>query len=230
MTRRNRPPNPFKIAILGMLLAIFANAGAQELSLPSRSPDLGTADAATLGTNDDGIGLAAGDGVPAFTSHSVTGEPVHWNELAQEGPLLVVFYRGGWCPYCNVQIRQLTLAYPEFEERGILPVLISADRPDAASLAQNHYEIPFPVLSDPDLAAHVAFGVTLEVDDETVERYKEYGIDLEAWSGRDHHTIAVSSAFLVDVDGVVQWAHTSLDYKTRPSPEQLLDAVGRVDW
>ena len=224
------PPNLSTSAILVVLLAIAANVGAEELSLPSRTPDLGVASAATLGTNDAGIGLAAGDGVPAFVSHSVTGEPVHWNELAEKGPLLVIFYRGGWCPYCNVQIRQLTLAYPEFEARGILPVLISADRPDAASLAQNHYEIPFPVLSDPDLQAHEAFGVTLEVDDVTVERYKEYGIDLEAWSGRDHHTIAVSSAFLVDVDGVVRWAHTSLDYKTRPSPEQLVNAADGVTW
>ena len=63
-----------------------------------------------------------------------------------------------------------------------------------------------------------------------IKAYKEYGIDLEAWSGRDHHTIAVSSAFLVDVEGVVRWAHTSLDYKTRPSPEQLIEAADGIDW
>ena len=81
------------------------------------------------------------------------------------------------------------------------------------------------MISDADLAAHNAFDVTLDVDDETYKLYQSYGIELEAWSGKGHHKIAVSSAFLVDSEGVVQWAHTSKDYKTRPSAKQLLSVI-----
>jgi len=205
----------------------FADEG---LSLPTGEADLGVTAAEVLGTNDEGIGLAPGDKVASFNVHSFDGEAVSWQGLLERAPLLVVFYRGGWCPYCNVQIRQLTLAYPKFEERGILPVLISVDRPDASSLVQNAYEIPFPVLSDPALSAHEAFAVTMEVDAATVERYKEYGIDLPAWSGREDHKIAVPSAFFVDKSGVVRWAHSARDYRVRPSPQQLLDVADRIEW
>jgi len=205
----------------------FADEG---LSLPTSEPDLGVTSSDTLGTNDEDIGLSPGDKVADFSLSSFDGEPVNWNELVKRGPLLVVFYRGGWCPYCNVQIRQLTSAYSKFEERGILPVLISVDKVDASSLVQNTYEIPFPVLSDPDLHAHEAFRVTMEVDEATFNRYKEHGIDLEAWSGREDHKIAVPSAFFVDAKGVILWAHSAMDYRVRPSPQQLLDVADQIGW
>lgn len=210
----------------------LAGAGfaGEELSLPTLEPDLGVTAADALGTNDDGVGLSPGDRVAGFSVRSIDGTPVRWEELLDRSPLLVIFYRGGWCPYCNLQIRQLTQAYPEFEERGILPVLISVDETDAASLVQRSYEIPFPVLSDPDLHALEAFRVTMEVDEKTRERYRDYGIDLGAWSGKDHHKIAVPSAFFVDENGIVRWAHSSRDYRVRPSPQQLLDAADRIDW
>ena len=81
------------------------------------------------------------------------------------------------------------------------------------------------MLSDPDLFAHNAFDVVLDVDKATYKQYKNYGIDLEAWSGKNHHKIAVTAAYIVDKNAVVQWAHTSLDFKTRPSVEQLLSAI-----
>ena len=81
------------------------------------------------------------------------------------------------------------------------------------------------MLSDPELKAHQAFNVALEVDAATRALYKGYGIDLEAWSGKDHHTIAVPSMFLVDSTRTVRWAHADMDYKTRPSALAVLGAV-----
>jgi peroxiredoxin len=214
------------VTSLELTAAGFADEG---LSLPTSEPDLGVTSSDTLGTNDEGIGLSPGDKVASFSLHSFDGEPVSWEELLKRGRLLVVFYRGGWCPYCNLQIRQLTLAYSQFEERGILPVLISVDKVDASSLVQNTYEIPFPVLSDPDLHAHEAFRVTMAVDEATFERYKEFGVDLEAWSGREDHKIAVPSVFFVDENGVILWAHSAKDYRVRPNPQQLLDVADHID-
>lgn len=221
-----------QLIAIGLIVAVvdFGANAAETLKLPEVAPPLGVTSGEKLGTNDDGIGLVPGAKVQNFVVSSHEGKPVEWDSLVKQGPLLVVFYRGGWCPYCNVQIRQLTLNYPEFKKRGVLPVLISVDETDGATLAQKTYEIPFPVLSDPNLKAHTAFNVIMEVDADTAKRYKDNGLDLEAWSGRDHHKIAISSAFLVDKTGVVRWANTSKDYRTRPSPEQLMEAADSIDW
>ena len=84
--------------------------------------------------------------------------------------------------------------------------------------------MPFPVLSDPDLNAHEAFNVVLQVGPVGVAGLAAYGHDIEKWSGKDHHKTAVPAVFLVR-DGKVAWAHVARDYKTRPSTEQLLAAV-----
>jgi peroxiredoxin len=137
----------------------------------------------------------------------------------------LIFYRGGWCPFCNFQIRELTHAYGELRKRGVMPVAVSVDRTDEATRTSATYEIPFRVLSDPDLQAHEAFKVVHHADDAEVARLKGFGMDIEQYSGRDHHAIAIPSMFVIDKSGMVRWAHAARDYKTRPSPEQLFAAL-----
>ncbi len=214
-----------------LLLGAFQLCIAEdELRLPPKTMNVPLAVTAEdkLGTNDEGIGLKVGDTIPDFTVKAHNGDIVDKDVLLQEAPLLVIFYRGGWCPYCNAQIRQLTTAYPEFKQRNVYPVLISVDEVDGATLASKTYDIPFAVLSDPNLSALTAFNVIMSVDAETYKQYQDYGIDLEKWSGQNHHKIAVSSAFLIDKAGIVRWAHTSKDYKTRPSPKQLLAVIDEL--
>lgn len=200
-----------------------------KIQLPERLPELSITSESTLGTNEPGIGLAVNSKINDFTVRTINDQPVKLTTLLKDnGNLLVVFYRGGWCPYCNVQVRQLSVAYKEFSQRQVTPVLISADKPDAASLIDNKYDIPFPVLSDPDLKAHKAFNVVFRLPDELVPVYKEYGIELADWSGKDHQAFAVASAFLVDQSGVVLWSHSSTDYKTRPSVKQLLKIIDDI--
>lgn len=202
-------------------LAVGTYGHAQDLKLPEKLPELGVTLEENLGKAEGG--LSVGSKPEAFTVSSHKGSPVSLQDLLDNNaPLLVVFYRGGWCPFCNVQIRQLTEAWPEFQKRGVTPVLISADKPDASAMAKATYEIPFPVLSDPDLKAHQAFNVIVQIEDETAEKYRTYGIVLEDWSGRGHHKIAAPGIFLLDQNGKVQWAHVSQDYRTRPSVKQLL--------
>ncbi len=215
------------VAALTLMMAFTASA-ATPLTLPEpmAASKLGAPADSELGTRPDGIGLAPGAKMPAFTLANHEGATVTSEQLLKDGKrLLVVFYRGGWCPYCNLQIRQLTDAYSQFDANGVLPVLISADKVDASATVQRGYSIPFPVLSDPDLIAHDSFKVSMTMTPALYETYKTYGIDVEQWSGRDHHRFAVSSAFLVNTDGTVVWSHASLDYKQRPSIKQLLSVI-----
>jgi len=210
---------------LSSLLFVTMLTHSGDIAIPDKLPPLATTSTANLGTRDDNIGLAPGAHVSAFEVKDHTGKTTSFDALRKKGPLLVIFYRGGWCPYCNRQIYQLTKAWPDFKKRGVTPVLISVDKPDAAALASRTYEIPFPVLSDPDLIAHDIFKVTMKLDDALIPKYKEYGITLEDWSGQSHHKFAVSSAFIVNKKGIVEWSHSSKDYKTRPSVKQLLQLL-----
>jgi peroxiredoxin len=176
--------------------------------------------AEVLGTREDGLGLAVDAAIPPFEIQDFRGEPFSSSAM-NDADTLVVFYRGGWCPFCNFQIRELSQSYDKFKALGVSLVAISVDRPDAAAVTRNAYEVPFPVLSDPDLKAHEAFNVVLQVGVAGVAGLALYGHDIEKWSGKDHHKMAVPAVFLVR-DGKVAWAHVARDYKTRPSAEQLL--------
>jgi len=180
---------------------------------------------AQLGTLPDGVGIAVGQPAPVVTVRDLEGEELLLSSLWRDRRVLLFFYRGGWCPYCNFQIHQLAEAFSHFDERGVGLAAISVDRVQEATRTSALWEIPFPVLSDQDLAAHDAFRVRNEVDAETLERLRSMGMDLEESAGREHHVIAVPAIFLIDQEGVVRWAHADLDYRTRPSPAQVLGAL-----
>lgn len=178
-----------------------------------------------LGTLPAGVGVAVGQNAPDALVADAAGREVHLAELVGHGPILLVFYRGGWCPYCSFEIHELTQAYPEYRKRGVTPVAISVDRPEESARTEATYHIPFPVLSDPELRAHQAFHVVHHADDAEFARLKGFGMDLEKASGKAHHDIAIPALFLVDLRGVVRWAHADPDYKVRPHTAQILSAL-----
>ncbi|MFT5431977.1 MAG: peroxiredoxin [Myxococcota bacterium] len=179
--------------------------------------------AEALGVREDDRGLAPGTMAPDFTLKGV--EAVQLSKLHQAGPVLLLFYRGGWCPYCNFQVWELANKSKAFQQAGVTLLMVSVDEPDATSVTHQAYKVPFKLLSDPDLVAHKAFDVDLKLDEASVDRLNGLGIDLEAWSRRKHHTIAIPSAFYIEKGGRIGWSHVSKDYQTRPSATQLLKVV-----
>jgi peroxiredoxin len=190
--------------------------------------EYGFPDDERLGVLPPGVGIPVGKAAPDARVQDADGREIELHDLFKTGPILLVFYRGGWCPFCNFEIHELTTRYPEFRERGLTPVAISVDRIEESSKTQATYEIPFPVLSDPDLAAHRSYQVVQQVDETDFERLMTFGIDIEKSSGRTHHVIAIPSLFLIDRDGFVRWAHADSDYKVRPSTDQILAAIDRL--
>jgi peroxiredoxin len=167
-----------------------------------------------------------GQAIPDVSGKDLDGHDVTLASMHAKGPVLLVFYRGGWCPYCNFEIRGLTEAYPELQKRGVGLVAISVDKPEAAAKMSNLYSIPFPVLSDSDAVILKAFHVVKTVGmAEGFVMKQGFGVDLEASSGRIHHQIAIPSQFLVDRGGIVRWAHSDPDFKVRPTTAQLLAAI-----
>ncbi|MGI9284368.1 MAG: peroxiredoxin-like family protein [Pseudomonadales bacterium] len=181
-----------------------------------------------LGVNENGKGLMVGEHVEELTINDMYGKPYPIKNAWQDKPALIVFYRGGWCPFCNMQVRELAVNYDTLEEAGVQPILISVDEPDKSAMVSAKYNIPFPVLSDPNLLAHNAFNVVLKLDAATLEKYKEYGINLQDWSGKGHNSIAVASAFLIDKNGHVVVSHAPEDFASRPSVDQLLAMIEKL--
>lgn len=178
-----------------------------------------------LGTLPPGVGLAIGSVAPDAELEDFHGKAVKLSDFLSQAPVLLAFYRGGWCPYCSFEIHDFVKSFPEYRARGITPVAISVDRPEESSKTQATFEIPFPVLSDPDLHAHEAFRVVHRADAEEAARLKGFGIDLERSSGKTHHSFAVPALFLVDAAGKIRWAHADPDYKVRPRTPQILAAL-----
>lgn len=178
-----------------------------------------------VGVLAPGTGIPVGQKVPDIHARDLDGEDVSLSSLYSKGPILLAFYRGGWCPYCSSENHALAAAYPEYRRRGVTPVTVSVDTPDAEAKTKATYAIPFPVLSDSDAAMIEAFHVVNKVDADLLAKMKGFGVDLERSSGKTHHEIAIPSLFLIDRTGVVRWAHSDPDFKVRPSTAQILAAI-----
>lgn len=201
-----------------MLFLMTALSWAGELPTPETSPIKESAD---FRVTD--LGLAPGSAAPDADLRTLEGAPTRLAEHTA-GDTLVVFYKGGWCPFCNAHLRELSGAYPELQARGVDVVAISVDTAEAATLTAATWEIPFTVLADPGLEAHRAYDVVWTASGFETWMLKRTGADLQAWSGRDDGVTAWPAVFFVQ-NGVVTWGHVDQALKERPSIEQLLSAV-----
>lgn len=168
--------------------------------------------------------LLPGMQAPAFTLLDVDGTPVEYAPGAHGAPVVLTFYRGGWCPYCNLHLAELRTAEAELKELGFEVWFVSPDRP--ALLAEGDAgEYGYRLLSDPALSAAQAFGIAFGLDESTLERYKGFGIDLEARSGEDHGALPAPATYLIGADGTIQFAFVNPDYTVRLAPQVLLAAA-----
>jgi peroxiredoxin len=201
---------------------------------PSATPEaaptmvLGETPASKLGSVQNGLGLKLGAKAPDATLNDVTGKTQKLSALYSEGPTFVVFYRGGWCPFCNLQLQGLTAAKADFEAKGLKVVAISVDKPDEEAKTKAKHGVSFPMLSDSDLTAHKAFNVVHVPPEAEQKALAGYGINLENSSGKTHHSFAVPAIFLIDKSGTVKWMHIDEEYKTRPSAKQMIEVAGQV--
>ena len=173
--------------------------------------------------------LLPGMQAPAFEVFSVAGQPVHFDPENMQKPLVLTFFRGGWCPYCNLHLAELRKAESELKELGFDIWFISIDRPELLYDSLEQPDIGYTVLSDSGLEATRAFGLAFRVTDETVVRYKTYNIDLEAASGESHHVLPAPSTYIIASDGKIRFQYTNPDYVVRLHPSVLLAAARAYD-
>ena len=169
--------------------------------------------------------LMIGAQIPDLTLQTAAGEPLNLPTAAKEQPLVLIFYRGGWCPYCNAHLGQLQEIDPQLRELGYRIVAISPDRPEELEKSTEKDELTYTLLSDSSMHAAKAFGIAFEVDTEMLKKLDSYNIDIEDASGEKHHMLPVPAVFIVGTDGVIYFVYANPDYKTRIDPEVLLAAA-----
>ena len=180
-------------------------------------------------TAEDVQPLLPGMQAPAFDVLGADGKPVSFNPGAMDKPLVLTFFRGGWCPYCNLHLAELRKAEADLQEMGFEIWFISIDQPDQLYASLDQPDIEYKVLSDSKLDATRAFGLAFRVSDETVEKYLEWDIDLEAASGEEHHVLPAPATFIIAEDGVIRFQYTNPDYAVRLHPDVLLAAARAYD-
>ncbi len=169
--------------------------------------------------------LKTGETIPAVTLKNVMGESVDLNNLVSQKPTVLIFFRGGWCPFCNKQLMGLAKIEKDLTDMGYQLLAISADKPEKIKEMMTKDELSYTILSDYNSAASTAFGLAFKVDDETIEKYKGYGINLEEASGNTNHILPVPAVYIIDTKGMIKFDYSNPDYKVRLDTDELLKAA-----
>jgi peroxiredoxin len=173
--------------------------------------------------------LKVGDHAPPIVLGNAKGETVDVGVLLKRGPVIVTFYRGGWCPFCNLGLRALQRLLPDIEAVGASLVAISPEKPDDSLSTAEKNALTFDVLSDVGQKVGRAFRLVYEFNDELKSAYKEFGLDIPAKNGAgDEWALPISATYIVDRDGIIIYAYTDADYRDRADPDDILKFLKSV--
>ena len=178
-------------------------------------------------------GLKAGTLAPNFETVNVLGDPVRLADLTAKGPVVLLFYRGGWCWHCNIQLKAFQKQLVNFQKRQTSIVAISVDTLENAAKFVKDKGFDFQVVSHPEADLLKQYDVVFHVPEETARKYKKkYKVDLVAASGRTDYLIAVPAVYVIDQTGTIVFAYANEDYTIRKTPQEILkvlDALGSTN-
>lgn len=172
-----------------------------------------------------GRALKAGDVAPDFTLNDADDDAVSARRLLAKGPLVVSFYRGVWCPYCNLELQALEAVLPEIKARGASLVAISPQTAPNSRKSMRENRLTFPILSDAMSEVADAFGIRFALPDDLVDLYKSFKNDLPAFNGDPAWVLPMPARFVIGTDGVIAYAEVNPDYTRRPDPSELLPTL-----
>ena len=171
----------------------------------------------------------AGDIAPDFSLKDPKSKAVSSADLLKRGPLVVSFYRGVWCPYCNMDLQALQEALPAIAEQGARVIAISPQSQQNSLKSERENKVTFPILSDPGNEVAARFGLRFKLPDYLIELYRDsFKNDLSRTNGDSSWTLPMPARYVIGMDGVIAYAEVSPDYTDRPDPEDLLPALSSL--
>lgn len=196
------------LAILGLAVGAFGQAA---------SPDDAVKSA-----------LRGGAQMPSFELKDSTGRSVKSSDLLKEGNIVLVFYRGAWCPFCNLYLHKLQTRLADISAAGGKLVAVSVENPDASMAIAKKNEVQFTVLSDPNLDTAKKFGIVYDLSPDLDKAYRDYGLDIAKHNAMARPELPLAVTYVIDKTGKITYAYIEADYKKRAEPDVIIDELKKI--
>lgn len=168
--------------------------------------------------------LKVGDTAPDFDLKNALNKPIKLSALLRNGPVVLSWYRGGWCPYCNIQLRHLQSYLPQFKAAGATLVALSPELPDKSLSTTEKNNLAFEVLTDYDNEVARRYHIAFTLNEELIEIYNDFH-KLENYNGVSTNELPIPATYVIDSESVIRYAFVDTDYRKRAEPEAVLDVL-----
>ena len=169
--------------------------------------------------------LTVGAQAPRFNLLTASGQTLALDDLLTDGPVVLTFYRGAWCPYCNIALRSLQKHHEAITARGARLVAVSPQIPDESLTLTEKHDLAFDVLSDIGSDTAKQYGLAFDLPDDLAAVYAKLGFDLQRVNDGHPRTLPLPATYVIDRDGVIRWSFVNTDYTTRAEPADVLAAL-----
>lgn len=179
---------------------------------------------------DDAVksALRGGAQMPSFELKDSTGRSVKSSDLLKEGNIVLVFYRGAWCPFCNLYLHKLQTRLADISAAGGKLVAVSVENPDASMAIAKKNEVQFTVLSDPNLDTAKKFGIVYNLSPDLDKAYRDYGLDIAKHNAMARPELPLAVTYVIDKTGKITYAYIEADYKKRAEPDVIIDELKKI--
>lgn len=171
-------------------------------------------------------GLKVGDKAPDFTLPDAFGQFITLSEELKKSPVVLVFYRGAWCPFCNIQLRAYQQSLDVIKQAGGSMIALSPQKPDRSRQHLEKTPLDFKVLSDVGSATIKAYKLFFTIPGDLSDVYKRnFSLDLAEYNGEGHYELPVPGTYIIDQSGIIRAAFADTDYTKRMEPQAIVDAL-----
>lgn len=172
--------------------------------------------------------MQVGDKAPDFSLTNAKGEDVKLSEYLAKGPVILTWYRGGWCPYCNLTLNRLQKELNKFTALGANLLALSPELPDSSISTKDKNELTFEVLSDIGNKVASEYGVVYKLTDYVANAYQK-GFDLHKYNGDESDELPLSATYVIAQDGIIKFAFLDADYRNRAEPKEIIEILETIN-
>ncbi|GIZ14161.1 peroxiredoxin-like family protein [Capnocytophaga catalasegens] len=183
--------------------------------------------ATNLQAQDASKALKQGEKAKDFTLKNAKGESIRLYNLLEKGAVVLTWYRGGWCPYCNVALQKLQDELPQIKKQGATLVALTPEFPDYSLTTKEKNKLQFEVLTDVNNNVARSYGVVFTLDSKTTKRYEE-DLQLSLHNGTNSSELPIPATYIIDKNGIIRYAYVNPDYKQRADAKVVVQELKKL--